>query len=237
MSVVQVFVGPEMACVGHLVDESTIGGEVHLGLDSSLRYTKWRAMVIKDNKGDWGLCAGGWVGMKEGVKGRPGRPGHKGIKGIPGSPGHFKMYYNNLRTGSSEKVVLPQGNSPGRTRKYRFSTESGMSVDLDNGEVIVTPEVKDVVQHVALAFCTSLLYLVSFSRFCRDSRSDSPDFVMNRWCNRGRTTTASTTATSLKCRAPPTARGCDLFTWTRPASPSSPSSAFPSPAAFRPTAR
>ena len=63
----QVFVGDRMACVGHLVTEATIGREDDLGLDSSFGYSKWRAMIIKDNEGDWALCAAAWKGMKAGT--------------------------------------------------------------------------------------------------------------------------------------------------------------------------
>ena len=56
-----------MACVGHLVTEATIGREDDLGLDSSFGYSKWRAMIIKDNEGDWALCAAAWKGMKAGT--------------------------------------------------------------------------------------------------------------------------------------------------------------------------
>ena len=33
----------------------------------------WRAMLIKDNEGDWGICVAVWRGMK---KGKPGIPGN-----------------------------------------------------------------------------------------------------------------------------------------------------------------
>ena len=66
MSVVQVFVGDKMACVGHLVTEATIGREQDLGLEDTFANAKWRAMIIKDNQGDWALCAAAWKGMKPG---------------------------------------------------------------------------------------------------------------------------------------------------------------------------
>ena len=57
MSVVQVFVGDRMACVGHLVTEATVGRERDLGLDDAFANARWRAMIIKDDQGDWALCA------------------------------------------------------------------------------------------------------------------------------------------------------------------------------------
>ena len=32
----------------------------------------WRAMLIKDNEGDWGICVAVWRGMKKGTAGIPG---------------------------------------------------------------------------------------------------------------------------------------------------------------------
>ena len=33
----------------------------------------WRAMLIKDNEGDWGVCVAVWRGMKKGTPGVPGK--------------------------------------------------------------------------------------------------------------------------------------------------------------------
>ena len=33
----------------------------------------WRAMLIKDNEGDWGVCVAVWRGMKKGTPGIPGK--------------------------------------------------------------------------------------------------------------------------------------------------------------------
>ena len=33
----------------------------------------WRAMLIKDNEGDWGICVAVWRGMKKGTPGVPGK--------------------------------------------------------------------------------------------------------------------------------------------------------------------
>ena len=91
----------------------------------------------------------------------------KGVRGIPGNPGYFKMHFVNLRTGVHEKITLPQGISSSR-RRYLFSMTKAASVtvDLDEGSILVHPEKsygelnRDVVQNVALAFTVSLLYLV-----------------------------------------------------------------------------
>ena len=89
------------------------------------------------------------------------------MKGIPGNPGHFKMCFLNLRTGVHEKITLPKTSSSSH-RKYVFSMTkaAGVTVDLDNGTILLHPQNKqgqvnrDIVQNVALAFTVSLLYLV-----------------------------------------------------------------------------
>ena len=91
----------------------------------------------------------------------------KGVRGIPGNPGYFKMHFVNLRTGIHEKITLPQ-NISSSSRRYLFSMTKAASVtvDLDEGSILVHPEKsygelnRDVVQNVALAFTVSLLYLV-----------------------------------------------------------------------------
>ena len=35
-------------------------------------HSAWRAMLIKDNSGDWGLCVAAWKGVTPGIPGRPG---------------------------------------------------------------------------------------------------------------------------------------------------------------------
>ena len=77
------------------------------------------------------------------------------------------MHFVNLRTGVHEKITLPQNISSSR-RRYLFSMTKAASVtvDLDEGSILVYPEKsygelnRDVVQNVALAFTVSLLYLV-----------------------------------------------------------------------------
>lgn len=62
-----------------------------------LRNKPYRAMLIKDNDGDWGICTAAWLGMKAGTPGIPASRGRRGIPGVPGKPGYFKMYFFNLR--------------------------------------------------------------------------------------------------------------------------------------------
>ena len=121
----------------------------------------------------------------KGVRGIPGSPGYfkmfyKNLRTgenesftLPENPNGMKMHPNirpitiNRCKGCTLQVdifVFSAGNgSSGASRKYRFSTSSGMMVDLDNGTILAEKGLDDVVQHVALAFCTSVLFLVSYS--------------------------------------------------------------------------
>ena len=116
----------------------------------------WRGMLIKDNEGDWGICVATWRGMKSGKPGVPGTKGHPGTPGVKGNPGHFAMKFVNLRDRSRKPVfvVLPR-----EGRKYNFTIDT-LKVNLKKGQVTVAPEEGDMVQHMALAFVTTTLYLL-----------------------------------------------------------------------------
>ena len=99
MSVIQLFLGDKMSIVAHLVGRDTIGAEKALHLDDEFGNMPWRAMLIKDNTGDWGICAAAWKGMTAGKPGVPGRPGKRGKPGVAGNIYHIRKFksknYNN----------------------------------------------------------------------------------------------------------------------------------------------
>ena len=76
------------------------------------------------------------------------------------------MHFVNLRTGIPEKITVPENLSSHRRYIFSMTEAAGLTVDLDNGTILIHPENKqgevnrDVVQNVALAFTVSLLYLV-----------------------------------------------------------------------------
>ena len=76
------------------------------------------------------------------------------------------MHFVNLRTGVHEQITLPESFSTHRRYLFSMTEAAGVTVDLDNGTILIHPENKkgdinrDVVQNVALAFTVSLLYLV-----------------------------------------------------------------------------
>ena len=114
----------------------------------------WRGMIIKDNEGDWGICVAAWRGMKKGKPGVAGTKGKKGTPGVRGNPGHFAMKFINLRN-RNRKPSFVTITSP----DIKFKIDS-LSCDLKKGSIKINSNETDAVQHVALAFVTSTLYLL-----------------------------------------------------------------------------
>ena len=151
LSAVQVFVGSEMAVVGHTVGPDTIGEIAALELDTTFSNVPWRAMMIKDNRGDYAVCVAGWKGVRKAVPGRPGTRSRQPVPGQPGDPGYFSMICLYLRTGAVERVKL---------QSRLFVDLPGLSVDWDSGQILVTRDNQNVAQAICLAFVTSTLYLL-----------------------------------------------------------------------------
>ena len=159
MSAIQVFVGSQMAVVAHLVGADTIGCEEFYSLDERFIDKPWRAMIIKDNDGDWGICMAAWVGMVPGKPGIKGTRQTRGVPGVPGKPGYFKMFFKNIRNGEIQTVILPED---GESSNYRFSLYlDQFYVNCNEGYLVIGPTLgPDIIQHVALSFVTSMLYLM-----------------------------------------------------------------------------
>ncbi|XP_059096680.1 uncharacterized protein LOC131891171 [Tigriopus californicus] len=204
MSAIQVFVGDKMATVAHLVGPDTLGtDETRLGLAEDLRNKPYRAMLIKDNDGDWGICTAAWLGMKAGTPGIPASRGRRGVPGVPGKPGYFKMYFFNLRTKEHKSIVFPENFTAVSGHKYRF-TLPNLFVDLEKGSMVITPpnhitstsavpnghhgkaaakepatpKPYEMAQQVTLAFATSLLYLMVQPHPANFEDEDSKKIIM-----------------------------------------------------------
>ena len=165
MSAIQVFVKDKMAVVAHLVHIDDVRKSFFNDSDFNSENSSgpWRAMLIKDNDGDWGICVATWAGMKAG------RPGVVGM--IMGNPGYCKLIFKSLRTKMTQTLYLPSKlDFVTKNRKtiwcakghYNFSVFDAcpMYVDLEKGYMVLHPETEDAVQQVALAFATSMLYLM-----------------------------------------------------------------------------
>ena len=155
LSAVQVYVGSQMAVVAHSVGPDTIGAMEVLELDTTFAGVPWRAMIIKDNEGDFGICVGAWKGVKKGVPGVKGSGNRKGIAGTPGYPGHFKMLYYNLRTKKLISFSITSSNP-----RIRYGDLEDLQVDWDSGNILVKKDSGYIAQNICLAFVTSTLYLL-----------------------------------------------------------------------------
>ena len=148
------YLGSQMAVVGHTVGPDTIGAISRLELDTAFADTPWRAMIIKDNDGDYGICVAAWKGVTKGVPGTKPTAHRKGVPGIPPNHGHFLMHFLNLRTGQVSKMKL-------NSSSYRnFVDMDGLQVDWDGGNILVKKGAGDIAQRICLAFITSTLYLL-----------------------------------------------------------------------------
>ncbi|XP_071745850.1 uncharacterized protein [Lepeophtheirus salmonis] len=157
MSAVQIFVQDKMAVVAHLVGLEQLGYERELGMTNDVMKNDntWRAMLIKDNEGDWGVCAAAWRGMKSGTPGVPGTKGNRGKPGTKGSPGYFALKFVPLRSRRISSYV----NLANANKDYSFSIDA-LKVNLRQGTFSIGPWEPDVVQYTCLAFVVTTLYLL-----------------------------------------------------------------------------
>ena len=145
-----------MAVVAHTVGPDTMGEIPQLELNTTFADTAWRAMIIKDNEGDWGVCVAAWKGVKKGVPGVKGTANKRGTPGVPGHPGYFLMIYLNLRTMQTQRVRL---NSTSHTQ---FVDLDELQVDWNKGNILVRKSCANghIAQNICLTFVTSTLYLL-----------------------------------------------------------------------------
>ena len=78
----------------------------------------------------------------------------KGTPGQKGNPGHFAMKFVNLRNRERQPSFVTI-----KVPDIKFKIDS-LSCELKKGTIKVNSSEKDVVQHIALAFVTSTLYLL-----------------------------------------------------------------------------
>jgi len=156
MSAIQIYRGDKMALVAHLVGVDQIGYETRLGLTPDVMKNKrnWRAMLLKDSEGDWGMAVACWRGMRQARQAV--KSGIKSNPRVKGKPGYFMMKFVNLRHPERKSDIIKL---PIRKDKFKFRINN-TKVDLKEGIITVKPEEKDVVQSIALSFVTSILYLM-----------------------------------------------------------------------------
>ncbi|KAK3102278.1 hypothetical protein FSP39_010151 [Pinctada imbricata] len=124
MSVVQVFYHDKLSVVCHLIGPDTLPRRDQVTKKTKLTLTPSkgeRAVVIKNNDGDWAVLTGNWTGLRKGIPGEPGR------RGIPGSPGHLKISLYKMATGKWARLSLKNWNN---TKDFSFTLD-GVHVDMN----------------------------------------------------------------------------------------------------------
>ena len=154
-SAVQLFVGNEMKIVSHIVGIDTIGFE-DIGYCSTANAMEtehnWRAMLIKDNLGDWAICLGEWFGMQRGIS--------NGRLSVRGNPGFFRVTISFLRktAGHYGRKVVKHLDLSDPNRPFKVGN---LTCHLETGKIhIDTTKEQEPFHQVALAFTLSTLYLL-----------------------------------------------------------------------------
>ncbi|XP_062595714.1 uncharacterized protein LOC134257087 [Saccostrea cucullata] len=110
-----------------------------------------RAMIIKNNEGDWAILVGRWTGVR---KGEPGVIATKQNAGrtATGSPGHLEVMMYTLPTvGKRSKMVFYN-----EQLSYDFKVKpESFIADFSKCTLNISP--KDSAENIALVFCINIL--------------------------------------------------------------------------------
>ncbi|XP_025085903.1 uncharacterized protein LOC112559134 [Pomacea canaliculata] len=157
-SVVQVFHRDKMAAVAHLIGTEQLPLPNQVTSPESCPYlnpkTGERAVLIKNNTGDWGVLVGRWKGF---------RIGQPGGKGPSGSPGTLIMRLWRFRPGGGRWEMFGM--------KYNLKsyvvTLGDLTANLKSGDITIRTTVDNgqVAENVALLFSVSLLHVLCVPRY------------------------------------------------------------------------
>ncbi|XP_059177584.1 uncharacterized protein LOC131956954 [Physella acuta] len=150
MSAIHVFYGDKLTVVAHLV----VGDQ--LPLPSSVTDTKkcvtlnpkegQRAVLIKNNNGDWGVAVGWWDGFQRRLTGRKGS----------GSEGHLEVRFYHLKSNKCHFVSFD--------RLYSLATskfEIGDSVvEFDSGFIEINSDRSEIAENLGLIFSVALIHVL-----------------------------------------------------------------------------
>ncbi|XP_063399983.1 uncharacterized protein LOC134684614 [Mytilus trossulus] len=125
-----------------------------------------RAILIKNNDGDWGIALGQWSGFRRGKSG-----------GASGDPGHLKVKLYKMANKSWIDLDLRNCYSLG---SYKFTIDE-TEVDLVNGTLMTKPDSKTIAEHIAVSFSVSLLHVL-----CQPHQNDWEPGQENKVEMRGR---------------------------------------------------
>ncbi|WAR25875.1 hypothetical protein MAR_011579 [Mya arenaria] len=163
MSAVQVFFQGRITAVGHLV------GSDQIPLPSQLSDSKkifslnpeegQRALLIKNQTGDWGLIRGQWTGFRKHQPAIAATKGKKAKKEVPWSPGTLSVSFYKCATGAWQHLTLSY-----QQENYKFNLQDAQ-VDLRTGTVEINSESNEVAENLALAFSVALLHSLCQPRY------------------------------------------------------------------------
>ncbi|XP_045187309.2 uncharacterized protein LOC123545092 [Mercenaria mercenaria] len=149
MSVIQVFCKDKMVAVAHLIasDQLPLPTQVNQNEVTLNPKQGERAVLIKNNQGDWGILVGRWTGFKRGVAGKYSE------RAVYGSPGALVMMFYRFSTEKSKALAS----------SLTFSLESA-GVDLSSGVIELDTSSTEVAENIAMAFSISLLHVLCIPR-------------------------------------------------------------------------
>jgi len=114
-----------------------------------------RAMVIKNDQGDWGILKGAWTGY---VKGKP--PKVSGTTGKRGDPGYLSVsFYDITADRLTEITVLnAYGHKTGaRSKKFKLAQST---VCLSKGQVVIDGSCTHVAENLALSMGVAVMFVL-----------------------------------------------------------------------------
>ncbi|XP_045164314.2 uncharacterized protein LOC123528567 [Mercenaria mercenaria] len=153
-SVIHVSYQHKLCSVAHLIaaDQLPLPTQVNHDIVTINPKLGERAVLIKNNNGDWGIVCGKWTGLRKGV------PPTRDRRGIPGCPGTLRIKLYKMATGQLIQTELPY-----LQKQYKFSIDSAR-VDLKTGILHIDPQTNEVAENIALAFSISLLHVLCVPR-------------------------------------------------------------------------
>ncbi|KAL3852861.1 hypothetical protein ACJMK2_016470 [Sinanodonta woodiana] len=162
MSTIQVYHQDKTVAVAHLIEPDQLPLPTQVSkADKSVVLSpksKERAVIIKNNAGDWGICVGRWAGFRKGIPVIAGRRGQQGRRGTRGLPGTLKVSFYKMSTRRWTHFFLGY-----LTGEINFRMES-VQADLYRGSIEVNTDQNEVAENLALVFSVSLLHVLCIPR-------------------------------------------------------------------------
>ncbi|ELU08152.1 hypothetical protein CAPTEDRAFT_208874 [Capitella teleta] len=157
-SALQVFHQEQMIAIAHMIGNDQLPQPAMSQENKypTLDYSEGeRALLIKDNIGDWAIVVGKWIGFEKAVPEAPGIPQSMvsnavpTVPGVPGSPGKLSASVYYLRDTSANKIYY----------RSEFAYEVGdIQVDAAQSKITLLPKCSAIGQNICLAMSVGLLH-------------------------------------------------------------------------------